>query len=107
MARASVGYEMCWVALAEHSECFFEAGLFDKAMTGEVAACRAPGDEVLFGEERVGAGVIARSKMDLGEPESIVVVIFGKNSLMSVLRQLERQGAGKVAYSSGLGACRR
>lgn len=57
--------EMCRVSIAQHGECFVVPRLSDEAVAGQVAACWAATDEVLFREEGLGSGVVSRGKMDL------------------------------------------
>lgn len=67
---------MSRVALPKDSQSLFETGLLDEAVTGKIAASRVAADEVLFGEERLSTCVIASRKVDLGQPEGIVVVVY-------------------------------
>jgi hypothetical protein len=46
-------------------------------VAGEVSTGRVALDEVLLGEERMGTCVIACREVNLGEPESVVVIICG------------------------------
>lgn len=64
------------VPFSENHERLFVARLLDKAVACEVATGWVPGDEVLFGEEGLSASVVARSKVDLGEPKSVLVVVW-------------------------------
>jgi hypothetical protein len=72
---APVGDEVCRIALAEDRQSLLESRLLDEAVAGEISTLRASSDEILLHEECVGAGVIARSKVHLGEPERIGIVI--------------------------------
>lgn len=62
------------VPVAEDIERLCVAALLDEAVAGKVAARGVPGDEVVFREEGLGAGVVARVEVDLGEPEGVVIV---------------------------------
>lgn len=75
MTRATVVYKMCRIAFAEGSKCFVIAALFYKAMASEIATRGAALDEFLFEEKCVGTSVIASSKVDLCQPESITIVV--------------------------------
>ena len=74
LVAAGVRDEVGGVALAEDFEGFGVAGLLDEAVAGEVAAGGVAGYEVLFGEECLGAGVVACGEVDLGQPKGIVVI---------------------------------
>lgn len=54
------------VSFAKDHQSFFVAGLFNEAVGGEVATRWVSGDEVLLGEEGLGASIVASSKMNLG-----------------------------------------
>jgi hypothetical protein len=89
-----VGDEVGGVSVAEDLEGFSVAVLLDEAVAGEVAARGVSGDEVLLGEEGLGSGVVARGKVDLGEPEGVVVVAWvGIRGLATAL-QLAGHEAG-------------
>jgi hypothetical protein len=77
------------IALAEDGQGLFESGLLDEAVTGKIAAGRITADEILLGEERLRTCVVASRKVDLGQPEGIVVVIWERSHALAGLRRLQ------------------
>lgn len=74
------------VSFSENCEGFIVAGLLDKTVACEVSTRRVSGDEILLGEEGLGASVVASSKVNLGEPKGILVVVLMSGHVSTRLR---------------------
>ena len=65
---------MCGVALPKNSERLLKSRLFYEAVGGKILAGGVAADEVLLGEEGLSSCVVSVGKVDLGQPEGVVVV---------------------------------
>jgi hypothetical protein len=68
------GEEVSGGELSEQDEGFGEVVLFDQAVGGEVSAGGVRADQVVLGQEVVRACVVPGGEVDLGQPESVVIV---------------------------------
>ena len=99
------------ILLAQDAERFFESSLLDQTVSGQISTGWISRDKVLFGEEALGASVVAGGEVDLGQPESIFVVFLKKirsDQYGHMHRSIQRviEGNRKAAYGSRPGACR-
>jgi hypothetical protein len=75
VTRARIGDQVGRIPFAENCEGFLETRLLDQTMASEIPTGRTASDEVLLHKKCVGASVVARSKMYLGQPECIIIVV--------------------------------
>ena len=64
------------VLVSQDGNSFFILVLLDVAVGSQVSAGGVTSDEVVFRQEALCAGVVARGEVDLGEPECVLVVIY-------------------------------
>jgi hypothetical protein len=64
------------ILLAQDAEGFFEPSLLDQTVSGQISTRWISSDKVLFGEEALGASVVASGEVDLGQPEGIFVIFW-------------------------------
>jgi hypothetical protein len=70
------GGEVDGVLVAEQAQGVVELAELDGAVGGQVAALGVAVGEGAAGEQGLGAVVVARGEVDLGEPEGVLVVAW-------------------------------
>jgi len=68
------GDEVDRILVAEGAQGVVYLALLEQAVSSQVAALRGAVGEVAAGEQGVGALVVARRELDLGQPESVLIV---------------------------------
>ena len=83
------GYEVSWIVLSQDGQCWVIFALFDVAVRGEVATGQTSSDEVFAGEQAEGTCEVVVSKMNLGQPECVCIVVCTWSALPSAFSQTD------------------
>lgn len=74
------GYEMDRVLFSKYHKCLIVFALIDVTVRGQISAGKASSNEIFAGEQTKGPGEVVVSKMDLGQPECVCIIIYGVQS---------------------------
>jgi hypothetical protein len=70
---------VCRIILSEYGESLVVFALLDVAVCSQVATGQTSGDEISAREKPKGASEVVVSKMDLGQPECICIIVCSRS----------------------------